>query len=256
MLPKKKIQENIYNGILRGVVVDPSCVDNYIKELNKILEDNNDHIMKLVNTTVEITKEQIKEYLKEPDVKEKLEENLSNLYHWLNKLSIFERNAIELLECYKKYIKFLQQRVLCLLTILEYINKKDVSLVSELLAELDINLDSNEDISPYDYLRIVEPLIYNIIELKEILPKANKLETYSNIYIRKEIRNINEILNFKVSEKNFGLQLLDDTLWEQYGNEICLFVPLTIKQREAKFQDSSKLLYRAYKGRNRNLLNN
>lgn len=106
------------------MVVDPSCVDNYIKELNKTLEDNNDHIMKLVNTTVEIVKEQIKEYLKEPDVKEKLEENLSNLYPWLNKLSIFERNAIELLECYKKYIKFLQQRVLCLLTILEYINKK------------------------------------------------------------------------------------------------------------------------------------
>lgn len=102
---------------------------------------------------------------------------------------------------------------------------------------MDISLNSNGDISPYDYLRIVEPLIYNIITLEEIINKASMLETYSNVTIYREIKNINEILNFKVFEKSFGLQLQDDTLWEQYGDEICLFIPLTPKQREERLQE-------------------
>lgn len=107
---KKEIETSIFNGILIGIVNEPSCVSDYIKELNEFLKDKS-YIEELLSKEIQITEEQLKDYFKNPSIKEKLENQLEKNFKFLdprlNKLNIFTGDTIKLLECYKKYIKSL-----------------------------------------------------------------------------------------------------------------------------------------------------
>lgn len=82
------------------------------------------------------------------------------------------------LKYYKKYIRRLKYRISKLLYIIENIGIKNYNAIQDDLLDLDIILDSNNNILKSDIIRLITPTIYNIEKLEEKTNEANNLSTY------------------------------------------------------------------------------
>lgn len=76
------------------------------------------------------------------------------------------------------YSTIVRKKANTLLDIIEKIGNRESISINDLLLELDVNLDSNGNISKDDIIRLITPTVYNINELLEKITKANDLSTY------------------------------------------------------------------------------
>lgn len=89
------------------------------------------------------------------------------------------------LEYFNKYSNIVRNKANKILNIIEKISDKEYSTISDLLAELDIRLDANGNITKEDVIRLVVPFVHNYNELTEKVSKANNLETYLTFILSK-----------------------------------------------------------------------
>lgn len=82
------------------------------------------------------------------------------------------------LEYFNTYSVIVKNKALVLLNIIEKIGNKEYMSISNLISELDIQLDENGNISNEDIIRLITPTVYNINELNEKVTTANNLTTY------------------------------------------------------------------------------
>ena len=88
------------------------------------------------------------------------------------------------LDYFHKYSNIVRKKANQILDIIEKIINKDSS-ISDLLIELDIQLDENGNISKEDIVRLIPPFIHNYNELFEKVNNANNLETYLTFKLSK-----------------------------------------------------------------------
>ena len=130
------------------------------------------------------------------------------------------------LEYFKKYINILKKKCNNLIRIIDGLI--DETIPPELLKELDINLDENGNILMDDVLRISKPFIYNFNELKEMVNKANSLETYLNFKI-----SLDDVYRNGFSEDElYPGEKLQDEYAEMFSKSKNGYIPLTEKQKK------------------------
>lgn len=153
------------------------------------------------NKRVEVTPEQIEEYLEQkfieedPELKKRLEspkpKRSSNVCEWTEKeiKESARRFADELasgryyfepytLEYFNRYTEIVRDKINTLLNIVHGLANKDVDSIKELIDDLDIRMTANGDLTKDDMIRIIVPIIANINVLEEKIEKANDLSTY------------------------------------------------------------------------------
>ena len=129
------------------------------------------------------------------------------------------------LEYFKKYINILKKKCINLIKIIDGLTNGTIS--PELLKELDISLDENGNILMSDVLRITNPFIYNFNELKEMVNKANNLETYLDFKI-----SLDDVYRNGFSEVElYPSEKLQDENAEMFSKGKDGYIPLTEKQK-------------------------
>lgn len=98
------------------------------------------------------------------------------------------------LEYFKKYIDILKEKSLSLFEIVNKIqnialgkinDEGEINKIISLLSEYDIKILENGNIYYQDLIRLLTPLVENVLELKEKVDSANSLETYLSFKISK-----------------------------------------------------------------------
>lgn len=98
------------------------------------------------------------------------------------------------LECFKKYIDILKEKSLSLFEIVNKIqnialgkinDEGEINKIISLLSEYDIKILENGNIYYQDLIRLLTPLVENVLELKEKVDSVNSLETYLSFKISK-----------------------------------------------------------------------
>lgn len=170
--------------------------------LEGILKKNFNSIKTYVESSgISVTEEQIKKFLEqkfieeEPELKKKIEKPRKMRNKDLTKISDEEvkeasQEFVDLMcaERYKydsytlnyfdTYVGILKFKINKLFNIIESIGSRNVSEIVDELIDLDIILDSDGNILGSDIHRLVEPTVYNINKLGDMLRKANNLDTY------------------------------------------------------------------------------
>ena len=183
--------------IIIHILMDELNLDLTYEELENFFE----------NAQINITEEEIKEYLKEKQEKEnpnlyeeyeKVKPSLKSLLEWQDEPDLRLKKALELESkinryrydayTYKYYnimITRLKNKCMKFAILIDYLvnsryskmNEEQLKIFVHKMEQFDI--DVNEfGIHYNDVLRIIEPLLYNITKLKEYFEEANKLETY------------------------------------------------------------------------------
>lgn len=233
--------------------------DNYISPviMEDILADELNLSVKQIIEFVEsskmvVTDEQVKKHLdkvfelKEPDLKKRIESRI-------NRKSIIDLSEKEL-ECLSKdelndeflalkysfdsytltylneYITILKKKILGFLDLIKNVrlNKlkqyenDDVKNIKLTLLHYGIKMNEDGDLHYQDFINLLKPLIYNVLRLKDVLEKANNLDTYFLFYMSKECLSERGFSVFPTLE----LQIQDYQNDNMYGN-----IPLSDEQR-------------------------
>lgn len=199
-----------------GYYINPLVMTSIIsKELNFSMSINEviDYIKK---ADVSLTEQEIKNYLRtkfEQDDSElnKRQKNIKKLNgdptKWTeediqnaSQQFVDELTAIKYqydsyaLEYFKKYIDILKEKSLSLFEIVNKIqnialgkinDEGEINKIISLLSEYDIKILENGNIYYQDLIRLLTPLVENVLELKEKVDSANSLETYLSFKISK-----------------------------------------------------------------------
>lgn len=196
--------------------INPLVMTSIIQEELNLSMSINEVIDYIKNADVQLTEQEIKNYLRE-----KFEYDDSELYmrqknrkrlngeptKWTeediqnaSQQFVDDLAAIKYqydpytLEYFKKYIDILKEKSLSLFEIINKIqdialgkinNEDEINKIISLLSEYDIKILENGNIYYQDLIRLLTPLVENVIELKEKVESANSLETYLSFKISK-----------------------------------------------------------------------
>ena len=122
---------------------------------------------------INITPKEIKTYL---DQRFKEENKKTKQRMETNKFNCVDHDTIK--EYFNRYASIVKNKATILLNIIEKIGNKDTISITDELSNLDINLNEDGNILKSDMIRLIEPAIYNIEELKQKVEKANDVEAY------------------------------------------------------------------------------
>ena len=196
--------------------INPLVMTSIIQEELNLSMSINEVIDYIKNADVQLTEQEIKNYLRE-----KFEYDDSELYmrqknrkrlngeptKWTeediqnaSQQFVDDLAAIKYqydpytLEYFKKYIDILKEKSLSLFEIVNKIqdialgkinDEDEINKIISLLSEYDIKILENGNIYYQDLIRLLTPLVENVIELKEKVESANSLETYLSFKISK-----------------------------------------------------------------------
>lgn len=199
-----------------GYYINPLVMTSIIPEELNLSMSINEVINYIKNADVQLTEQEIKNYLRE-----KFEQDDSELYmrqknrkglssnptKWTeediqnaSQQFVDDLAAIKYqydsytLEYFKKYIDILKEKSLSLFEIVNKIqnialgkinDEDEINQIINLLSEYDIKILENGNIYYQDLIRLLTPLVENVLELKEKIKSANSLETYLSFKISK-----------------------------------------------------------------------
>lgn len=202
---------------LEKYFVNPEIKYYESKLLITILEDllgkNIETIkVELDELKIDVTAEQIREYLnnkfieEKPEVKARVdnpkpskplserielnkityEEIEASAQHFEDQLTA-DRYGFDsyTLNYFNKYSNIVRNKAKKILDIIEKIVNKDYSNIADLMVEFDIKLDENGNITKEDIIRLILPFIHNYNALVEKVNNANNLETYLTFKLSK-----------------------------------------------------------------------
>ena len=89
------------------------------------------------------------------------------------------------LNYFNKYSNIVRNKARKILNIIEKIANRESNDISNLITELDIQLDENGNITKEDIIRLILPFIHNYNSLVEKVNTANNLETYLTFKLSK-----------------------------------------------------------------------
>ena len=203
-----------------GYYIEPLVMTKIIVDNLQLSMSYNNIIEYIKDAKVNVTEEQIKEYLdkkfelENPELKQKLATRKSrtkNICEW-TKIEIevaTEEFVDELraskyffdsytLEYFRKYIDILKEKSLKLFYLVDRIQEHKLhgwhfnceqetewDEIEKQLIDYDIKLNADGNIYYQDLIRLLTPLIQNVLQLKEMLEKANNLETYLDFSVSK-----------------------------------------------------------------------
>lgn len=202
--------------------------------LNNTLKRNNIEmtlgfiIGMLENANVYIKEDEIKKYLdkeKNRFIKNKDLTKMNSGEVLLYKMSLKKYDYIPYtLKYYKKTILILKKKCLKFIRLIDSILDKDIT--KKTLEQYDISINDNGYILDSDIKRIVEPFVYNLYLLIQVINDANNLETY----IKNKI-DLDMVYSHNYDEESIypseDLQKYDfeNTIYGDKG-----FIPFTAKQ--------------------------
>ncbi|MGM9835072.1 MAG: hypothetical protein ACI31M_04780 [Bacilli bacterium] len=199
-----------------GYYISPLVMTTIISEELNLSMSIKEVINYIKNARVQITDEEIKKYLKlrfeQDDSELKIrQENRKKLgknpTEWTkedieNASQQFVDDLVSAkykydpytLEYFKKYIDILKEKSLSLCEIVNKIqnialgkinDENEIKQIIDSLSEYDIKILENGNIYYQDVIRLLTPLIENVLALKEKVERANNLETYLNFSVSK-----------------------------------------------------------------------
>lgn len=212
------------------------------------------------NVEVRITETEIKKYLtkKLESDNPKLKERIINknyigengkeksVQKFMDKLFILKYSFDPYtLEYLKKYIEILKQKSLMLFDLIDKIqnnrisswsyNAEEINDWNELIEQLnkyDIKINQDGFVYYEDLIRLLTPLIQNVLDLKQKVDEANNLETYLTFKISK-----NDLYKDGFTEEDYFPKLelqCDDAIYENERG----YIPLSDEQMEKKLKYS------------------
>lgn len=192
-----------------GYYINPLVMTSIIPEELNLSMSINEVIDYIKNASVQLTEQEIKNYLKEKfqqddselDIRQKNRKRLSgDPTKWTEEdiqnasqqfvddlVAIKYQYDPYILEYFKKYIDILKEKSLSLFEIVNRIqnialgkinDQDEINQIINLLSEYDIKILENGNIYYQDLIRLLTPLVENVLELKEKVESANNLETY------------------------------------------------------------------------------
>jgi len=212
---------------------------------------------KINDTQITVTKEQITDFLEkkfeeeDPELKRRIENpkhkrtnNLIKLTDkniedsvqaFIDEISV-SRYYFEpyTLQYFNKYTSIVRDKILLLLNIIEQIGNRNSMPIKDLIAELDIRLDENGNISKEDIIRLITPVVYNIEILEEKVSEANDLSTYLNFKMSKDSLYKDGLSEGEIYPST-SLQIKSSFYGHVKGN-----VPLSSTQRDELKQERGK----------------
>lgn len=138
------------------------------------------------------------------------------------------------LQYFNKYTSIVRDKILLLLNIIEQIGNRNSMPIKDLIAELDIRLDENGNISKEDIIRLITPVVYNIEILEEKVSEANDLSTYLNFKMSKDSLYKDGLSEGEIYPST-SLQIKSSFYGHVKGN-----VPLSSTQRDELKQERGK----------------
>lgn len=241
-----------------------SCNDNFYIDpliMTKIIVDklkfsiSYETIKEYVkNVEVKITETEIEEYLNkklesdDPKLKDRvINKNYigengkeKSVQKFMDKLFILKYSFDPYtLEYLKKYIEILKQKSLMLFDLIDkiqdnrmsgwYFNEEETNNWNELLEQLnkyDIKINQDGFVYYEDLIRLLAPLIQNVLDLKQKVDEANNLETYLTFKVSKS-----DLYKDGFTEEDYFPRLELQCDDEIYGNERG-YIPLSDEQIE------------------------
>lgn len=199
-----------------GYYINPLVMTSIIPEELNFSMSINEVIDYIKNADVQLTEQEIKNYLREKfeqddselDMRQKnrkrlngdptkwTEEDIQNAsQQFVDDLAAVKYQYDPYtLEYFKKYIDILKEKSLSLFEIVNKIqnialgkinDEDEINKIIRLLSEYDIKILENGNIYYRDLIRLLTPLVENVLELKEKVECANSLETYLSFKISK-----------------------------------------------------------------------
>lgn len=199
-----------------GYYINPLVMTSIIPEELNFSMSINEVIDYIKNADVQLTEQEIKNYLREKfeqddselDMRQKnrkrlngdptkwTEEDIQNAsQQFVDDLAAVKYQYDPYtLEYFKKYIDILKEKSLSLFEIVNKIqnialgkinDEDEINKIIRLLSEYDIKILENGNIYYQDLIRLLTPLVENVLELKEKVECANSLETYLSFKISK-----------------------------------------------------------------------
>lgn len=199
-----------------GYYIDSLVMTSIIPEELNLSMSINEVIDYIKNADVQLTEQEIKNYLREKfkqddselymrqknrkrlngDPTKWTEEDIQNAsQQFVDDLAVIKYQYDPYtLEYFKKYIDILKEKSLSLFEIVNKIqnialgkinDEDEINKIISLLSEYDIKILENGNIYYQDLIRLLTPLVENVIELKEKVESANSLETYLSFKISK-----------------------------------------------------------------------
>ena len=199
-----------------GYYMNSLVMTSIIPEELNLSMSINEIIDYIKNADVQLTEQEIKNYLREKfeqddselDMRQKnrkrlngdptkwTEEDIQNAsQQFVDDLAAIKYQYDPYtLEYFKKYIDILKEKSLSLFEIVNKIqnialgkinDEDEINKIISLLSEYDIKILENGNIYYQDLIRLLTPLVENVLELKEKVESANSLETYLSFKISK-----------------------------------------------------------------------
>lgn len=199
-----------------GYYIDSLVMTSIIPEELNLSMSINEVIDYIKNADVQLTEQKIKNYLREKfeqddsdlDMRQKnmkrlngdptkwTEEDIQNAsQQFVDGLAAIKYQYDPYtLEYFKKYIDILKEKSLALFEIVNKIqnialgkinDENEINQIISLLSEYDIKILENGNIYYQDLIRLITPLVENVLELREKVEIANSLETYLSFKVSK-----------------------------------------------------------------------
>lgn len=252
---KKYIDDDIkyYDSRLLIEIIE----DVTSKSISEIIEEIN-------NSNVNVTYNQIIEHLNnklindEPELFKRIEERKKSEKIMVNDKSIkstiqMTQDFVDSLSLYKysfnpytldyfnKYINIVKSKALLLINIIDKIGRKDIKDIRDIIADLDINLNEDGDISKEDISRLIFPTIFNLQKLNTKVDEANNLDTYLSFKISKQSLARNGFVESEIYP-NKELQVKNISYDYEWGD-----VELSENQKQQLRDEMKKNIYCATK---------
>lgn len=250
-----------------GYYIEPLVMTKIIVDNLQLSMSYNSIIEYIKDAKVNVTEEQIKEYLdkkfelENPELKRKFATRKSrtkNICEWTQvEIEVATEEFVDelraskysfdsyTLEYFRKYIDILKEKGLKLFYLVDKIQEHKLhgwhfnceqenewDEIEKQLIDYDIKLNADGNIYYQDLIRLLTPLIQNVLQLKEMLEKANNLETYLDFSVSKHSLYRDGFDESEIYPRR-SLQVKDIFFDNKKG-----YIPLSEKQR-AKLREEN-----------------
>ena len=244
-----------------GYYIDPLVMTKIIVDKLHLSMSYDNIIEYIKNAKIDVTENQIKQYLDErfeienPELKQKLANQKygnKNILEWTkNEIEDKTESFVDelraskysfdsyTLEYFIKYIDILKEKSLRLFYLVDKIKEHKIDgwhfdceqqvewdEIEEQLIDYDIKINEDGNIYYQDLIRLLTPLIQNVLDLKDMMEKANNLETYLYSSVSKHLLYRDGFTESEIYPKR-SLQV-KDILFDNIRG----YIPLSEEQRE------------------------
>lgn len=225
-----------------GYYIEPLVMTKIIVDNLHLSMSYNGIIEFIKDAKVTVTEAQVKEYLDKKfelenlELKQKIEVATEDFGDEL----CTSKNSFDSysLEYFRKYVDILKDKSLKLFYLVDKIQEHKLhgwyfnceqetewNQIEKLLIDYDIKLNVDGNIYYLDLIRLLTPLIQNVLQMKEVLEKANNLETYLGFAISNHSFSRDRFAESELYPRR-SLQVKDIFFDDEEG-----YIPLSEKQK-------------------------